>query len=107
MKILLPTLCLINDVLLGSARMSDSADFQRGLNAYNSEDLATALSEFAPLAEQGNALAKYNLGYMYKKGLGVQKSFRGAIKIIYQRERPELAFMSLINWGDTTGSNLL
>ena len=55
MKTLLTTLCLINDVLLGGARMSDSADFQKGLNAYNSEDLATALSEFAPLAEQGNA----------------------------------------------------
>jgi len=48
-----------------------SADSQKGLTAYESEDYATALREFEPLAEQGDAFAQYNLGVMYKYGHGV------------------------------------
>ena len=36
--------------------MSASADFQKGLTAYNSGDYATALREWTPLAEQGDAM---------------------------------------------------
>ena len=39
------TLCLTLAVLLGSAGISWSADFQKGLAAYNSGDYATALRE--------------------------------------------------------------
>lgn len=47
------------------------ADFQAGMDANNREDYATALREWRPLAEQGNALAQYNLGLLYRKGRGV------------------------------------
>ena len=45
-----------------------SADFQAGLDAYNSGDYATALKEWRPLAETGDADAQNNLGVMYDSG---------------------------------------
>lgn len=47
------------------------ADFQAGMEANDREDYATALREWRPLAEQGDALAQYNLGVLYRKGRGV------------------------------------
>ena len=47
------------------------ADFQAGMDANNREDYAIALREWRPLAEQGDALAQYNLGVLYRKGRGV------------------------------------
>ena len=61
MKNLTITLCLTIAVLLGSAGMSWSADFQKGLTTYQNGDFATALREWKPLAEQGYARAQYNL----------------------------------------------
>ena len=45
------------------------ADVQDGIVALGRGDYNTALSEFRPLAEQGNALAQNQLGLMYEKGL--------------------------------------
>jgi TPR repeat protein len=45
--------------------------------AYNSGDYATALRLWRPLADQGNAGAQANLGWMYSKGLGVPELRRG------------------------------
>jgi uncharacterized protein len=47
------------------------ADFQAGMDANNRGDYATALREWRPLAEQGDARAQYNLGVLYRKGRGV------------------------------------
>ena len=47
------------------------ADFQAGMDATIRGDYATALREWRPLAEQGDALAQYNLGVLYRKGRGV------------------------------------
>ena len=47
------------------------ADFQAGLDAFDRDDYATALKEWRPLAEQGDADAQFNLGVMYDKGQGV------------------------------------
>ena len=55
MKKLTAILCLTIAVLLGSYGISESADYQKGLTAYQSGDYATALREWTPLAEQGNA----------------------------------------------------
>ena len=66
MKRLLPVLCLTIAVLLGSVGVSWSADFQKGGDAYNRGDYATALREWKPLAEQGDAGAQYGLGVMVK-----------------------------------------
>ena len=49
------------------------ADFKAGADAYQRGDYATALREWQPLAEQGQALAQYNLGLLYANGKGVSK----------------------------------
>ena len=58
MRKLTATLCLSIAVLLGSAGVSESADFQKGVTAYGSGDYATVLREWTPLAKQGNANAQ-------------------------------------------------
>jgi len=50
------------------------AGFDEGYAAYQKGDYATALQEWQPLAEQGNASAQYNLGWMYDNGKGVQEN---------------------------------
>ena len=79
MKTIIP-FCLTLTILLGSAGMSASADFQKGLTAYESGDYATALREWYPLAEQGHATAQTNLGVMYHYGKGVPKDHKTAAK---------------------------
>jgi len=56
------------------------ADFQKGLDAYERGDYATALKEWTPLAEQGNAYAQHNLGVMYSNGQGVPQDDKTAVK---------------------------
>jgi TPR repeat protein len=75
MRNLTATICLTLALLLGSAGMSWSADFQKGLTAHESGDFATALSEWTPLAKQGDAVAQSNLGYMYNNGYGVLQDY--------------------------------
>ena len=60
--------------------MSWSADFQKGLAAAKSGDFATALREWTPLAEQGDAAAQFNLGLMYANGKGVPQNDKTAVK---------------------------
>jgi hypothetical protein len=67
MKRLLPVLIGFVVLLLSSTE-GWSADFQEGWDAYTKKDYATALREWKPLAEQGNADAQHNLGFMYEKG---------------------------------------
>ena len=43
-------------------------DYDNGVEAYNAGDYQTALQEWRPLAEQGDANAQTNLGVMYKNG---------------------------------------
>ena len=74
------TLYLPIAVLLGSAGVSWSADFQKGLTAAQSGDFATALREWTPFAEQGIADAQYNLGQMYRNGQGVPQDYKTAVK---------------------------
>ena len=46
-----------------------------GIEAYERGDYATALSEWRPLAEQGDAVAQYNLGVLYDAGYGVSQDY--------------------------------
>ncbi len=48
-----------------------TADLDKGVAAIENGDFATALKEWTPLAEQGNAFAQFNLGLMYYNGKGV------------------------------------
>ncbi len=56
------------------------ADFQGGWEAYERGDYATALREWRPFAEQGNATAQSKLGAMYDNGLGVPQDFAESVK---------------------------
>jgi len=51
------------------------ADFKAGLDAYARDDYATALREWTPLAEAGDAFAQYNLALLHENGLGVGVKF--------------------------------
>jgi len=80
MRNLTSTLCLTLAVLLGSAGTSWGAAFNKGVAAYDSFDFATALREWTPLAEQGNALAQFRLGWMYVTGQGVLQDDKTGVK---------------------------
>jgi len=58
------------------------AGFDEGEAAFKRGDYATALREWRPLAEQGNAKAQTNLGFMYKEGRGVPQDYAEAVKWI-------------------------
>ena len=47
------------------------ADFETGMDAYEHGNYATALSEWRPLAEEGNAQAQLHLGMLYHQARGV------------------------------------
>ena len=80
MRKLTATLCLTFAILLGSAGMSASADYQKGLTAYKSGNYATAKSVWEPLAEEGDPRAQFYLGQMHELGHGVQQDFDTAAR---------------------------
>jgi hypothetical protein len=55
------------------------ADFQAGQDAYERADYSTALKEWQPLAEQGNAVAQVALANLYYFGEGVPQDFGEAV----------------------------
>ena len=57
---------------LWSIWLDASADFKKGLAAYDRGDYATALRVWEPLAEQGDVDAQFSLGWMCEKGEGVE-----------------------------------
>lgn len=70
--------CLLMLGLLVSG--TSFAGFDEGLTAYNKGDFATALKEWKPLADQGNAEAQFNLGVMYDNGQGVAQDYAQAVQ---------------------------
>ena len=55
-------------------------NFGAGVAAYEAGDFATALENFQPLAEQGDAFAQYNVGLMYEIGRGVLQDYAEAVR---------------------------
>ncbi len=56
------------------------AGFADGVAAFDRGDYETAMREFRPLAEQGDARAQFNLGAMYLNGWGVAQNHAEALK---------------------------
>jgi TPR repeat protein len=56
------------------------ADLTAGQAAYDKGDYATALEEFLPLAQGGDAIAQLRLGYMYEFGRGVPQNDKDAVR---------------------------
>ena len=55
-------------------------NYNKGLAAHQAGDYDTALKEWRPLAEQGNAITQYNLALMYNNGEGIAEDDTEAIK---------------------------
>ncbi len=73
-------LSLLAFTILLCVRFCSGADLASAKRAYDQKDYATALKEFTPLAEQGNADAQLFLGKMYLMGEGVLKDPDQAVK---------------------------
>ena len=56
------------------------AGFDEGVAAAKKGDFKTAMSEWQPLAEQGDAQSQYYLGFMYSNGEGVVQDYKEAVK---------------------------
>ena len=59
---------------------AQAQDYSKGVAAYEDGDYATALQEWRPLAEQGDAGAQFNLGVMYMNGYGVPQDYAEAVR---------------------------
>jgi TPR repeat protein len=57
-----------------------ASNYERGMKHYKPDDVAAAVSELKPLAEQGNAEAQFNLGSLYYQGWGVPQDYREAAR---------------------------
>ncbi len=68
-------LLMISALMFGAPAV---ADFEKGLDAYDREDFATALKEWKILAEEGDPSSQYNLGVMYLQGTGVKEDIVAA-----------------------------
>jgi len=62
------------------ARCALAQDFDKGLEAYNAGEYATAVQEWRPLAERGDARAQTLVGIMYENGRGVPQNDAQAVK---------------------------
>ena len=80
MKQTLAMISIIGALIFGSIGALLAADFQAGFAAAQKGDYAAALREWTPLAEQGDAVAQFNLGVMYQQGQGVSQDYQTALK---------------------------
>lgn len=69
---------LIVSLLMSSSAVS--ANFYAGVSAYEAKDYKTALREWRPLAEQGDAAAQFHIGVIYFNGQGVIQDYKEALK---------------------------
>jgi TPR repeat protein len=67
-----------------SAAPAAAGPIEDARTAYVRGDFTTAIRIIRPLAEQGDAIAQYNLGYMYAHGQGVAENDTEAIKWLYK-----------------------
>jgi TPR repeat protein len=63
------------------ARVAWAGPLEEARAAYSRRDYATALGLLRPLAEQGDAGAQNDLGWMYSHGDGVKQDFKEAIRL--------------------------
>ena len=76
----LMAMLLLAALQTGALSPAIAGNFDKGMTAYGAGDYATALAEWRPLAEQGDAAAQHNLGVMYDEGKGVPQDDAEAVK---------------------------
>ncbi len=67
-------------ILLFIGNSTIAADYQKGFDAYSEGDYTTALAEWRPLAEEGDASGQFGLGLLYSNGWGVDLNDDEALK---------------------------
>jgi len=81
MKLKVTLFGVLTAVSLGIvAPYASGQDGGEAYTAYLNGDYATALKEWRPLAEQGNLFAQYDLGQMYRYGVGVPQNYKEAAR---------------------------
>jgi hypothetical protein len=65
-------------LLLWLSAVPGWAGFEEGVQAYKNGDYPTAMREWLPLAQQGDARAQFLLGTLYAQGHGVQQDYGAA-----------------------------
>ena len=80
MRNLTATICLAVALLLGSAGVSWSQDFQKGLDRIRKVVTTQLLCGNGHLLRNRGCPAQYNLGVMYDKGQGVPQDYKTAVK---------------------------
>ena len=67
---------------LFASLMSGSAlgDFEKGIAAYQANDLPLAYKEFRASADEGHADSQFNVALMFEKGIGVEKDEKQAVE---------------------------
>ena len=71
---------LMVSLLTFAGGVAIAQDYDAGLKAAQAGDFQTALKEWKPLADQGHAIAQYNLGWMYADGEGVVEDDAEAVR---------------------------
>ena len=74
------SMAVVTALLLGYSSTSWSADYAKGNDAYSSGDYQTALTEWQPLAEEGNVEGQFGMGLLYANGFGVALDDDQALK---------------------------
>ncbi len=55
------------------------ADFEKGIAAYQANNLSLAYKEFRASADEGHADSQFNVALMFEKGIGVEKDEKQAV----------------------------
>lgn len=86
--------------------VSWGADFAKGQQAYDSGDYETAIAEWQPLAEAGDADGQFGMGLLYANGFGVPlddaealRWYRLAAEQNHANAQCNLAVMHANGWG--------
>ena len=77
---LLKQMLLICVFLVALTEQAIADSLSDAQHAYAEGDFSKAVKLFMPLAEQGNAFAQFNLGFMYAKGQGVLQDDKEAVR---------------------------
>lgn len=93
-------------LLLAFASSAWGGDFTKGQDAYNVGDYETAIAEWQPLADEGNADGQFGVGLLYANGFGVPMDDAEALKWYglaaeqgHDEAQCNLAIMHANGWG--------
>ena len=85
-------------IALVVAPVPSRADFTAGLKAYDAGDFKTAMKEWLPLAQAGDAEAQFRVGRLYDVGEGVPRNAEKAISW-YQKSAEQKNLNAAFNLG--------